>query len=130
MHRLIMQPPEGMVVDHIDGNGLNNRRSNLRICTPHQNSFNQPQRPGTSRFKGVSFRRDCGKWDVQIRMKGKALHLGLYEDEEQAAHVYDCKAVELYGRFAYLNFPDEGWTQHGPLLGQKVHDRLRSQADD
>jgi len=124
MHRLIMDPPEGMYVDHIDGNGLNNRRSNLRICTPHQNSFNQPQRKGTSRFKGVSFRKDCHKWEAQIRLKGKALRLGMYEDEEQAARVYDRKARELYGRFAYLNFPDEGWRQHAPLLPEQLQNRL------
>ena len=105
MHRLIMEPPEGLVVDHIDGNGLNNRRGNLRVCTQRQNLWNHPGRGGASRFKGVSFDRKRGKWQVRIRVGGRHRHLGYFDDEIEAAFAYDLAAVELMGEFAYLNFP-------------------------
>ncbi len=105
MHRLIMDPPEGMVVDHIDGNGLNNRRSNLRICTQMQNVWNCPGRSGASRFKGVSFHQQRRKWEVRTRVGGRPRYLGCYDDEIEAALAYDLTAVVLMGQFAYLNFP-------------------------
>ncbi len=108
MHRVIMNPPEGMVVDHIDGNGLNNRRNNLRLCTQKQNSRNSaPSRRSSSRFKGVYFNKRTRKWIATIGYNGKTIHLGSFEDEVEAAKAYDRKARELFGQFAYLNFPEE-----------------------
>jgi hypothetical protein len=110
MHREIMNAPEGMVVDHIDGNAPNNCRSNLRVCTPGQNRYNQAKRIGcTSRFKGVHRDSKSGKWFVMIRPDDKPLWLGYFDTEAEAARAYDRLAVELFGEFAYLNFPEE-WT--------------------
>lgn len=109
MHRAIMNPPKGMVVDHIDGNGLNNRRSNLRICSKRQNKYNQrPMKNAGSRFKGVYLAKGkSDQWCAVVRCKGEAFYLGSFDDEIEAARAYDRKAVELFGEFAYLNFPEE-----------------------
>jgi len=105
MHRQIMKPPKGMVVDHINGNGLDNRRCNLRICTQLQNSQNtHRRRPGKSRFRGVFPRGD--KWQAAIQHNGESLYLGLFDDEIEAARTRDRKALELAGEFAVLNFPE------------------------
>jgi len=103
MHRQIMRPPPGYVVDHIDGNGLNNRRSNLRICTPAQNACNTRPALGTGRFKGVFPAGDM--WAAAIWHQGQEHWLGLFDDEIDAALARDQKARELQGQFAYLNFP-------------------------
>jgi hypothetical protein len=105
MHRMIMRPRRGYVVDHIDGNGLNNRRCNLRVCTRRQNQGNKRSRGGTSRFVGVSRERD--KWLARIRYRGKVYHVGLFDDEVEAAKARDRKAYELLGEYAYLNFPED-----------------------
>lgn len=110
MHRLIMVPPPGMKVDHVNHNTLDNRRLNLRICTNQQNSFNalkQVRRGGThSKYKGVS--RDWNNlltWKAYIRHNNKYIHLGRFASEEEAALAYDRAASNLFGEFAYLNFP-------------------------
>jgi hypothetical protein len=107
MHRLIMNPPEGKFVDHVDGNSLNYRRSNLRICTKAQNAWNRPALGGTSRFKGVH-RDPSGKWKAGIRVGGQQTFIGLFDDEIEAAKAYDGMARKLFGDFAYLNFPFVG----------------------
>ena len=91
--------------DHVNGNGLDNRESNLRPATRSQNAMNQPKRLGTSRFKGVSWHRKSGKWLCQIVKDRKIYVLGYFTDEIEAACAYDRKAVELFGEFARLNFP-------------------------
>lgn len=104
----IMQPPDGMVIDHIDGNSLNNQKSNLRICTPQQNSVNRKaHHGGSSQYIGVSWDRHAHKWVAQFMFKGKQMHLGYFKDEEKAAKIRDQKVFELLGKFAYLNFPNE-----------------------
>ena len=105
MHREIMKPPEGLVVDHIDGNGLNDRRCNLRICTQLQNSQNNQRACGKSRFRGVFPRGE--KWEAHVQHDGEPFYLGLFDDEIDAARARDRKAIELAGEFAYLNFPQE-----------------------
>ncbi len=105
MHREIMRPPRGMVVDHINGNGLDNREDNMRNCTQLQNSQNNRRAGGKSKFKGV-FPRGV-KWQAAIQHNGKALYLGLFDDEIEAAKARDRKTYELAGEFAYLNFPGE-----------------------
>lgn len=107
MHRLIMDPPEGMVVDHVNRNGLDNRHGNLRICTPQQNNYNCRRARGTSKYKGVSFEKITGRWRASIVYRGERFNLGAYDSEEEAARAYDHKAIELFGEFAYLNFPEE-----------------------
>ena len=105
MHRMIMRPGRGYVVDHIDGNGLNNRRCNLRVCTRRQNQGNQKPRAGTSGFVGVSRQQD--KWVARIQCRGKQHHLGSFDDEVEAAKARDRKAYELLGEYAYLNLPED-----------------------
>jgi hypothetical protein len=102
MHRMIMRPPRGMVVDHINGNGLDNRRCNLRIVPPAVNAQNRRKRAGTkSRFIGVS---PCGnKWQAFIAHQ----YLGRFDDEVEAAKVRDREAIKEYGEHAWLNFPPE-----------------------
>jgi hypothetical protein len=108
MHRVIMNPPQGMVVDHIDGNRQNNCRSNLRVCTRRENTCNRAKRIGcASRFKGVFYNKDCGKWYVQAEFNGEHLRGGYFHDEAEAARAYDRLAVECFGEFAYLNFPED-----------------------
>jgi hypothetical protein len=106
MHRMIMKAPDGMVVDHINGNGLDNRRCNLRVCTQDQNALNSRPRLHTkSKFKGVYPWGD--KWRAKITYKGKAYHLGLFATELEAAQARDLKAVELFGEYAWRNIPPD-----------------------
>jgi len=107
MHRVIMRAPKGVMCDHINHNGLDNRKSNLRLCTNAQNQYNKSPKKGcASRYKGVVWRRDCKKWRARIGFKRKRIHLGDFDDQMDAAMAYDDKAVELFGEFAYLNFPE------------------------
>ena len=105
MHRLIMDPPVGMVVDHVNGSRWDNRRCNLRVCTQAQNLCNRPGLSHTSRFKGVYRNPRTGKWMATISINRRTIYIGTFSDEVQAAHAYDRKARELFGAFAYLNFP-------------------------
>jgi len=108
MHQEIMQPPEGMMVDHCNRNKLDNRRSNLRVCTNDQNSRNQGKKSGSfSRFKGVGYSKCRHKWYATLYFEGKAIWLGYFADEVQAARAYDRAAVEYFREFAHLNFPEE-----------------------
>ena len=108
MHRLILGAQKGLVVDHRDHNGLNNRKTNLRLCTKRQNDHNRRPRAGkTSRYKGVYWNKGAKKFVAQIYIKGKKIWLGYFTDEIEAAKAYDKKAAELFGEFAYLNFPED-----------------------
>jgi hypothetical protein len=120
MHRVIMHAPPGLDVDHRDGNGLNNRRRNLRECTRRQNCQNQrPQaRPKVSRYKGVCVdkgNRPGKQWRAYIYAgpersetdrRRHQIRLGNYATEEDAARAYDRGALRYFGDFAWLNFPD------------------------
>jgi hypothetical protein len=105
MHREIMQPPPGMVVDHIDHNPINNRRCNLRNCTRKQNHCNRRFVRNQSGFIGVY---PYGKrWKALIHVGGKVVYQEVFGDKVEAAKARDRKAWELFGPYAYLNFPDE-----------------------
>lgn len=105
MHRLIMQPKPNEYVDHIDGNGLNNYRSNLRLCNSRQNLYNQQKtlRPTSSIYKGVSFELFSNRWRAYISVDGIRRSLGRYKTEVEAANAYNTAALLYYGSFAKLN---------------------------
>jgi len=103
LHRLVVQCETG-VVDHIDGDTLNNCRSNLRVVSQRENMWNRKKRAAaTSRFKGVFLDRKLGKWRAAITCDGKKKHLGVFTDELSAAIAYNNAAVQLFGEFSMLN---------------------------
>ena len=107
MHRMIMNPMDGVQVDHIDHDGLNNQRSNLRLCSNSQNSKNVGKRKNTSsKYLGVSYTINRGhKYIVaQIMCDYKKIKIGQFKSEEDAAKAYDKKAIELFGDYANINF--------------------------
>lgn len=100
MHRVIMQTPRTMITDHINGDKLDNRRCNLRLCTRKQNQQNQKiVRGGTSKFKGVRWSKRENKWIAKIEQK----HLGCFLLETDAALAYNAAAIKYFGEFARLN---------------------------
>lgn len=104
MHRLIMKAKKGQVVDHRNGNGLDNRRCNLRLCTMQENIRNMKPRPHSSKYKGVSKGKDKKKWSAQIELgKRKVIRLGTFVREVDAARAYDDAALKHFGEFAYIN---------------------------
>jgi hypothetical protein len=104
MHRLIMNAHRGRFVDHINHDPLDNRRTNLRICTHSQNHMNRMKLPGkSSRYKGVTWNKQVGKWKASIQAEGKYRFIGYFQNELQAAIAYDMWAKATYGAFANLN---------------------------
>jgi hypothetical protein len=107
MHRFIMDATDGQHVDHKNGNTLDNRKENLRICSNSQNHMNIPKinKATTSKYKGVSLRKnDASKgWRATIRANGEALELGYYPTEAAAAIAYNQAALKYFGEFALLN---------------------------
>ena len=107
MHRLIMNTPAHLVCDHVNHDGLDNRKQNLRNCTISQNNANsRSARTSSSRYKGVSWNKTRKKWAAYIKKDSKQLFLGHFSSEIEAAKAYDKKAAELFGQFAQLNFPN------------------------
>jgi hypothetical protein len=106
MHRQLLglKSGDGKYADHVDGNTLDNRRSNLRVCTNAQNAANVGPRKG-KRFKGVDWYEPSCKWRAYIRVNYKRSYLGLYDTPEEAAKAYDSAALAAWGEFAQLNFP-------------------------
>jgi hypothetical protein len=104
LHRFLMSAPDVQDVDHWDHNGLNNRRSNLRLCTGTQNQGNsRKQLSTTSSFKGVTWHKHTGKWQTRIRINGKLKYVGLFTSEVEAARAYNQAALEVFGPFACTN---------------------------
>jgi len=110
IHRVVMKAPKGVQVDHINGDPLDNRKENLRICTPSENCRNRKvRRDSKSGYKGVEM-KSSGRFQAYIGnpdKKSRHIRLGTYDAPEQAARAYDRKAIELHGEFALLNFPED-----------------------
>lgn len=106
MHRVIMGLTDPKIqVDHKNGNGLDNQRENLRTATGRQNQYNQGiHRNNTSGFKGVYWQKSARKWRAFIKVRGKQVHLGLFDDPQKAAQAYDIAAIHHAGEYAKLNF--------------------------
>ena len=105
LHRVLTEAPKNKYIDHANGDGLDNSRKNIRVCTPSQNGMNR-EGYGSSSFKGV-YKSNGGKdrWKASIQHKNKQYHLGCFGSKEAAALAYDERAKELFGKFALLNFP-------------------------
>jgi hypothetical protein len=103
MHRLIVNALPGQIIDHINGNTLDNRKCNLRVVNFLQNASNCKKRKDglTSKYKGVNKRN--GKYRAYIQFNKKNIHIGTFQTEEQAALEYNKKAIDLFGEYARLN---------------------------
>lgn len=109
MHRDLMKPPTGLTVDHINGNGLDCRKCNMRIATHAENMRNrQKQSEGfTSQYRGVYWEANKQRWRACVWLNKKRFCAGYHQSEEAAAKARDAKAVELHREFANLNFPKD-----------------------
>jgi hypothetical protein len=106
MHNLVINIPDGMFCDHINRNGLDNRKANLRPATHTQNIWHRRKfKPySRSKYKGVDFAKDMKRWRARIRVNGKRIYLGSFKNELEAAKAYDHAAKKYHGQFASLNF--------------------------
>ena len=105
MHNIILNTPNGMICDHVNGNGLDNRRSNLRCVTYSQNRMNAGKNIGESKYKGVFRSRE--KWCASIYVNNKRIYIGYYESDSIAAKAYNDAAIKYFGEFARLNVINE-----------------------
>jgi hypothetical protein len=107
MHREILHAPSHLMVDHINHNGLDNRKANLRLATSAQNSYNRRQfrKNKSSKYTGVSWKERTKKWAAIICYKREIIVVGYFKDEIQAAKAYDKAAKKYHTEFASLNFP-------------------------
>jgi hypothetical protein len=108
LHREIMNAPDGLLVDHKNGDGLDNRRSNLRLATRSQNQCNKPKikTKATSKYVGVNFEKSRGQWAARIKHNHKQIWLGRFDSEIAAAKAHDEAAKKHHSEFARLNFPE------------------------
>jgi len=106
MRKLIIKIPPGMFIDHINHNGLDNRKANLRPATRTQNIWHRKKfkRPSRSQYKGIDWSKTQKKWRARIRVNGKRIYLGSFDNELEAAKAYDEAAKRYHGEFASLNF--------------------------
>lgn len=107
LHRFLLNAPKGIDVDHINGNKLDNRRSNLRLASRSQNFANQPKQKKlncTSQFKGIYWDKTLKFWRVRIHFRHKKFEIGLFKNEIAAAMAYDIWVKDIQGEFAIFNF--------------------------
>ena len=110
MHREILHAPDGIEVDHINGNRLDNRKENLRLSTKVENGRNRGLNSNNSSgYKGVSYKKSRHNWQARINVKGKRIWLGQGNSPEEAARIYDIGALKYFGEFAWTNFPKENY---------------------
>ena len=109
MHSVVLGKKEGFMTDHINRNGLDNRRKNLRFCTSKQNQYNRVKVESASGYRGVKQdkRSVKGSWTAVYRTNKKRIHVGSFSTPEAAARAYDAAIKEVRGEFAVLNFPEE-----------------------
>lgn len=105
MHRIILNPPKDMSIDHINHNRLDNRKENLRICTHKQNSYNQlwKKENNHSKYKGVTWAKHTKRWKATIKKDGKVKFLGYFNEEIKAAEAYNKAALICFGNYAKVN---------------------------
>lgn len=103
MHRVILSAPAGRLVDHANGDSLDNRRQNIRLCDVYQNRWNSRVLKTSQPFKGIRF--TGRRWGAHIQTLGRKHNLGLFDTAESAARAYDEAAIDLFGDFARINFP-------------------------
>lgn len=134
LHSFIMGAGPGQLVDHENGNGLDNRRTNLRFATHRENATNvtSSKRQKLGGYKGVTWNKAASKWQAsicggEIKANGKRrqLYLGVFVDPVEAARVYDRKALEVFGPFACLNFPDPEALAFAEAVGEAAEAGLR-----
>jgi len=113
MHREIMKPPKGKIVDHVNGNKYDNTRANLRNSTRQENQHNTRKRAGgSSIYKGVAYCKATGRWRASLDCRKEHYNLGRFDSEVEAARAYDYKAAQVFGESARPNFPEE-WPING-----------------
>jgi hypothetical protein len=104
MHRFLLNPKKDRNIDHINGDGLDNQRKNLRVCTQSQNAANMKKRiTSTNKYKGIEKSNFAERWFARIRVDGKRVYLGCYKTPEAAATAYNIAAIEHFGDFAWIN---------------------------
>ena len=108
MHHMVIKIPDGMVIDHINHDGMDNRSNNLRAATYSQNLYNRKKRSGAtySKYKGTHWHKIHKKWAARITFEKKTIELGYYLSEIEVAKAYDRAAKKYHAEFACLNFPD------------------------
>ena len=105
MHKMIMNPPKDMQIDHVNGDRFDNRRINLRICTGSQNCMNRkPTTKGISGYRGVTWHSTTQKWRARIELNGIKISLGLFLTPEEAAQAYNQATKQYFGEFAFNSF--------------------------
>lgn len=102
LHRFLMNPPTDKVIDHINGNGLDNRRINLRVCTQGENNYNSRDTTSRSRFKGVTWHKHTGKWQARISFGCRQTYLGIFATEEEAYAAYCAASAKYHGEFGRI----------------------------
>lgn len=115
MHRVIIDAPSNLQVDHINGDTLDNRKQNLRLCTHRQNQMNRKKsrrKNLTSEYKGVYWCKFSRKWYAQICVHKKSVKLSSHDSEIEAALAYNKAAIEYFGEFARLNVIQEPTNEH------------------
>jgi hypothetical protein len=123
MHREIMDTPDDMLCDHVNHDGSDNRKANLRNCTYSQNNANRRSSPNaSSKYTGVSRDRRRNKWAAAIKKDGIPHNLGLFDNEEDAARAYDAAAWAMHHVYANLNFPQD-YPDHPANRGRRTENR-------